>query len=298
MVPITIRLCSVFEIPTRWILCGALVASNLGGFSTSWGDTPNIIESRVWNLTNYHFSSEIILPNIIILIGLILAIVALTLRDTLRQAPYQRAYHASGLKQELTNTFLDRHLFIVGILALAGFIIFQYNWRKYEVTGGAITILLAIIFERRSNRLKTLQSLDLDLYMTLGSIFVLANAVDRSGIGLFLRAFVELTHAAPWAIAISSYFGTAFTEAASWAAAVAPTTFKANSSHAAAWALGGGICAGSSSLITAASAGIILATESKQFHGHAVKFGTYLNFGLIVSIAMLSFYSFYFTFIF
>src|SRR5207253_660858 len=34
MTPILIRLCSKYEVPSRWILCGLLVASNLGGFST------------------------------------------------------------------------------------------------------------------------------------------------------------------------------------------------------------------------------------------------------------------------
>src|ERR1043165_2958408 len=42
MTPIIIRLCASYQIPSRWILSAALVASNLGGFSTRWGDTPNI----------------------------------------------------------------------------------------------------------------------------------------------------------------------------------------------------------------------------------------------------------------
>jgi hypothetical protein len=68
-------------------------------------------------------------------------------------------------------------------------------------------------------------------------------------------------------------------------------------SRAAAWALGAGICAGSSSLITAASAGIILAEESQRFNDpdHAITFQRYLAFGLPFSLFMLLFYAVYFT---
>ena len=36
MTPVIIRLCASYQIPSRWILSAALVASNLGGFSTRW----------------------------------------------------------------------------------------------------------------------------------------------------------------------------------------------------------------------------------------------------------------------
>ena len=113
------------------------------------------------------------------------------------------------------------------------------------------------------------------------------------------------TQAAPWAIAISGYFGTMFTEAASWATAASRQIYglgdtpglEAARSHAAAWALGGGICAGSSSLITAASAGLILAEESSRFKDerHTIAFRNYMPFGLGFSLFMLAFYATYFT---
>src|SRR5438552_1329257 len=108
-----------------------------------------------------------------------------------------------------------------------------------------------------------------------------------------LKSFVQTTNGAPWAVAVSSYFGTTFTEAASWASAVAHTTHELNASHAAAWALGGGICAGSSSLVTAASAGIILVMESRRFKGHEITFRKYMPFGLTASAVMLIFYAAY-----
>jgi Na+/H+ antiporter NhaD/arsenite permease-like protein len=98
-------------------------------------------------------------------------------------------------------------------------------------------------------------------------------------------------------IAITGYLGTMFTEAASWATAVAHQIHGGGfTEHRAAWALGGGICAGSSSIITAASAGIILAEESRRFkEPHAITFRRYLPFGLGFSLFMLVFYSVYFS---
>lgn len=123
--------------------------------------------------------------------------------------------------------------------------------------------------------------------------------------GYTLQQQIVATDGAPWAIAITGYLGTMFTEAASWATAASSRIHALGNtpgleiahSHAAAWALGGGICAGSSSLITAASAGIILAEESSRFKDekHTITFRRYLPFGLAFSLFMLVFYAIYFT---
>ena len=54
------------------VLCACLAASNLGGFSTPWGDTPNVIEAKVWGLQHAHFF-HIIGINL----GMVLILVAL-----------------------------------------------------------------------------------------------------------------------------------------------------------------------------------------------------------------------------
>jgi Na+/H+ antiporter NhaD/arsenite permease-like protein len=297
MIPITIGLCSRYQIPSRWLLSGELVASNLGGFSSSWGDTPNIIEGRVWHLSNSHFIREIVPLNLLLVLVLIFVVALLTRWSfTANSDPVQMAAAFADFKAQEINIFVDRRLLAGGLATLAIFIVVQFQWRHLEIAAGAVTILAAIFFERKSERLKTLQSLEFDLYMVLAAIFVIAKSLDHSWVGEQLMGFVRLTDAQPWAIAISAYVGTSLTEAASWAAAVAEPIYKINPSHAAAWALGGGICAGSSSLVTAASAGIILSTQSRRYPGHEVSFRRYLAFGLPASLAMLAFYVIYFTF--
>ncbi len=294
MVPIIISICVSYELPSRWVLCGALVASNLGGFSTAWGDTPNIIESHIWGLSHAAFLKEILPLNLMVLIGLTAAVVALTRRELRRSGVSatveQTAWSIAGFKAEGSEFVLDRRLLIVGLTTLVGFIIVQFLSRELEIAAGAAAIMCAVAAERKPDRLHTLQSLGLDVYMTLIAVFIIANSISHSLLGSALQSLISETGAATWAIAVASYLGTGLTEAASWASAVAPLTHDANPAHAAAWALGAGICAGSSSLLTAASAGIILWTESRRFDGHAVTFGAYLPFGLSASLAMLAFY--------
>ena len=94
-----------------------------------------------------------------------------------------------------------------------------------------------------------------------------------------------------WAIAVASYVGTLLTEAASWASAATPIVHSQAPTHLAAWALGSGIFAGSSSLVTAASAGIILVQETKNNpEGSKITFGSYVIFGLLFSLFMLGYY--------
>jgi Na+/H+ antiporter NhaD/arsenite permease-like protein len=310
MTPVIIRLCASYQVPSRWILSAALIASNLGGFSTRWGDTPNIIESATWNLKAGDFMREVLPANLIVLAVLIVVATLLTQRGISRRSreagktevPFytlQVAQTAADWKKAKADLSIDKRLLAVGLVLLVFFIVLHVIFTKLAITIGAITIVTAILLERNKHRYHTLTSLGFDVYLAFAAIFVLAGCVSHSWIGATLYHQLIAAKAAPWVIAVTGYFGTTFTEAASWATAVSQSIQQLDSSHAAAWALGGGICAGSSSLVTAASAGIILAEESQRFNDpeHAINFKRYLAFGLPFSLFMLGFYSLYFTFV-
>jgi Na+/H+ antiporter NhaD/arsenite permease-like protein len=307
MTPVIIRLCASYNIPSRWILSAALVASNLGGFSTRWGDTPNIIESKTWGLQAGDFMREVLPANLMVLAALILLATVLTQRGIAKrsraagvaQVPFytlQVAQTAADWKKAKSDLAIDGRLLTIGVGLLLFFILLHVIYPKLDITIGAATIVIAILLERRSERYHSLTSLGFDVYLTFAAIFVLAGCVSHSWIGETLQNLLA-AQTTPWMIALTGYFGTTFTEAASWATAVSEKIQALDPSHAAAWALGGGICAGSSSLVTAASAGIILAEESQRFKDpeHAITFKRYLAFGLPFSLFMLLFYAVYFT---
>ena len=306
MTPVIIRLCASYQIPSRWILSAALVASNLGGFSTRWGDTPNIIESAAWGLQAGDFMREVLPANLLVLAALIIVATVLTQRGVAARAstavkvPFytlQVAQTAADWKKAKSDLAIDTRLLAVGLSLLAFFILFHVIFPPLAIAIGAATIVIAILLERKSERYHSLTSLGFDVYLAFAAIFVLAGCVSHSWIGATLFQQLIAAKAAPWVIATTGYFGTTFTEAASWATAVSHSIQQLDPSHAAAWALGGGICAGSSSLVTAASAGIILAEESQRFNDpeHAITFRRYLAFGLPFSFFMLIFYAVYFT---
>jgi len=315
MTPIIIRLCDSYGVPSRWILCGALVASNLGGFSTRWGDTPNIKQSQVWGLDALDFVIEVMPPNLIVLAVLVLVVHVLTQLSMSRLSASDAAAislktidvakGAAGWQDAQENLEVDRRLLLAGLSTLAAFVVLHVVFDDYKICIGALTILAAVLLDRPRHRFETLKSLGYDVYLAFAAIFVLAGCFEHSWVGDQLRAAIENTRAAPWAIAITGYLGTMFTEAASWATAASDQIYDLGAqagmegarTHAAAWALGGGICAGSSSLVTAASAGIILAEESARFREarHTITFRRYLPFGLAFSLFMLVFYATYFT---
>jgi Na+/H+ antiporter NhaD/arsenite permease-like protein len=310
MTPVIIRLCASYQVPSRWILSAALIASNLGGFSTRWGDTPNIIESATWNLSAGDFMREVFPANLIVIVVLILVATFLTQRGISKrgrqagaaQVPFytlEIAQTAADWKKAKSDLAIDKRLLFTGLILLILFIVLHVIFTELAIAIGAATIVIAVLLERPKERYHTLTSLGFDVYLAFAAIFVLAGCVSHSWIGAMLYNQLIAAKAAPWVIAVTGYFGTTFTEAASWATAVSQSIHQLDASHAAAWALGGGICAGSSSLVTAASAGIILAEESQRFKDpeHAINFRRYLAFGLPFSLFMLGFYSLYFTFV-
>jgi Na+/H+ antiporter NhaD/arsenite permease-like protein len=310
MTPVIIRLCASYNVPSRWILSAALIASNLGGFSTRWGDTPNIIESATWGLQPGDFMKEVLPANLIVLATLIIVATVLTQRGISQrsrqagttQVPFyalQIAQTAADWKRAKADLAIDRRLLTIGLVLLVFFIVLHVTFNKLAIAVGGVTIVVAVLLERKTERYHTLTSLGFDVYLAFAAIFVLAGCVSHSWIGHTLYQQLIAAQAAPWVIAVTGYFGTTFTEAASWATAVSHSIQQLDPSHAAAWALGGGICAGSSSLVTAASAGIILAEESQRFNDpdHAITFKRYLAFGLPFSLFMLVFYATYFTFV-
>src|SRR5689334_15467902 len=133
MTPVIIRLCASYQVPSRWILSAALIASNLGGFSTRWGDTPNIIESATWGLRAGDFMREVLPANLIVIFALVIVATFLTQRSISRQSraagsreiPFytlQVAQTAADWKKAKTDLAIDRRLLTIGFVLLVFFI--------------------------------------------------------------------------------------------------------------------------------------------------------------------------------
>jgi Na+/H+ antiporter NhaD/arsenite permease-like protein len=297
-VTLTTLICRSYKIPVVPALSGALVASNLGGFSTRWGDTPNIVEAQTWGLQHAAFFSQILPINLGVMCLLILFVYAFTKWSIRKQkvesiSKTRTAYSMVEFRAVKRNTAVDKRLLFLGATGMVAAIFGPLLFPVYEVQISACVIAYCVIGDYSEHRTQTLFTLGMETYATLIAIFVLAQVMAHTHIGIEnqLVAILKASHASVPSIIILSYLGTLFTEAASWATAASPIVHSLAGSSRAAWALGAGICAGSSSLITAASAGVLLLRESAANNEDArMTFGKYLFTGLCFSSIMIVYY--------
>jgi Na+/H+ antiporter NhaD/arsenite permease-like protein len=292
--PLIFLICRQYNISPRYIVCGALVASNLGGFSTRWGDTPNIVEAKIWGLTHSNFFLQILPVNLGFIVLLCAFVILLTKYWGNHSGDDEVSDFDSLFTQKRFNdasykTAVDHKLSRVAYTGLIIAIGTSIMYPEYEILGAGAAIIVCILLDPKK-REETLQALGLKTYLVIFSVFILARILSQSGISIYLKEFIA--EGGILSILLSSYVGTMFTEAASWAAAASPLVFAHSQGHAAAWALGGGICAGSSSLLTAATAGILLSQVTQDMsEENQVSFSSYFFFGIGISLLMLIYYA-------
>lgn len=288
-----------YKVPVIPILSGALIASNLGGFSTRWGDTPNIVEAHTWGIGYGVFFREILPINVGILILLILFTILVTQWNIRKNknkdlSSYALVYSTLKFRSVKRNLTINKRLMWVGLTGLVIAVVGPLFFHSYELILSVLAIVISVVLDEKEHRNKSMFVLGIGTYFSLLSIFIIAKVMGQSSIGIGdqIYSMVKNTNGSVLAITISSYFGTLLTEAASWATAAAPIIHSVDASTRSAWALGAGICAGSSSLITAATAGIILLNETKDEEEQArMTFKKYYIFGLTFSGLMLIYYN-------
>jgi Na+/H+ antiporter NhaD/arsenite permease-like protein len=288
-------LCSSYKIPAIPVLGGALVASNLGGFSTRWGDTPNIIEAKTWGLNHAAFFQEIMPINIGLLIILIIYVQFRVSRKNSGSqiSSLHLALRAEEFRESGDNILVNMRLTAIGIVGITIAVIGSMFFPKYELILSALAVIFCVAGDYPNQRSKAMMALGMHTYATLASIFVLAQVMAHTGIGVGDQVISLLgsTDASTWGTVMISCLGTLLTEAASWASAAASLVFNVDPTIRSAWALGAGICAGSSSVITAATAGVILLNETSGNPKESrMTFGNYLSTGLSFSTIMIVYY--------
>lgn len=295
-------LCKSYKIPAIPVLCSALVASNLGGFSTRWGDTPNIVEAMTWNLGHGPFFTQILPINVGLMMVLIIyttfVIKFLQRHNKSNISSSRLAYSMVEFRSRRRNTKLNMRLLWVGLIGLTIAIIGPFISKEYELLFSAAAIIFVVMADYSSHRQETLFTLGIETYGTLLAIFILAQVVADSHIGIQaqITQFLVINHVSTWSVIIASYFGTLLTEAASWASAASTLVHSMDSSTRTAWALGAGICAGSSALVTSATAGILLMKETQHNEIESrVSFMDYLKYGFTFSLVMIVYYVFVLT---
>jgi Na+/H+ antiporter NhaD/arsenite permease-like protein len=301
LTPLFIFMAKRWEVNPTTTLSAMLIASNLGGASMAFGDTPAIIQRQLWGFSPATFAIAMLPRNLIVLAVLVLIASWLTWlpsRNRQRMEWQEWIDMMSRLKtyqeMQLNISYLigDRRQAKIGLFCLIGFILGQFFFPTQALALGSLFLIILISTTPNERRAEAFTALGLEVIIVLLGLFLVGKAVEHT-------PFVEhMTHylaegQSRNGIEIIAYFMTGGISADGAATTLAPIVFKStHGSMISAWALAGGICAGSSIALTSASAGPIINSISKA-SGHELTFRDYAKLGTPFSIIMLVIYIVY-----
>src|SRR5262249_54442919 len=154
---------------------------------------------------------------------------------------------------------------------------------------GCLTLAALVAFIPEHKRADAYTSLGLEAIIVILSLAVVAVAVKQTPLVQWAAEYLR-HHNGEGVIETTPHFVTTGISAAGAAMTLAEVTHRAtHGTMVSAWQLACGICAGSSTLLTAASAGPIINAISRRA-GRELTFKAYARFGLPFSVVMMAIY--------
>jgi Na+/H+ antiporter NhaD/arsenite permease-like protein len=271
-----------------------LIASNLGGASWATGDTPAVIQRQYWGFTPAQFAVAMLPRNLIVLLVLTLfACFVAWLSDKCRKTDWsdtlKRLKARDDIRRQSRYQMANSKDAWIGTLALSAFIFLQFVFPKLSLATGSLVFVALVLLTPSDKRTKAFFALGLDATLVITSLFIVAGAVEQTPFVADLAEWLG-QHRIPGLIEIAAYVLTIAISADGAAATLAPLVHSfSGGTMISAWQLASGICSGSSSLLTSASAGPVLNSISKQANCE-LTYRKYAGFGLAFSFVMLVIY--------
>jgi Na+/H+ antiporter NhaD/arsenite permease-like protein len=176
-------------------------------------------------------------------------------------------------------------LLLLDTLVLFGFISLQFVFPAKGLQLAACALLALILATPEAERGDALMVLGLEPVVVIASLFTIASTVQHTSVFGSFASIVNQTGIGR--IESVSYLMALSISADGAAAALVHAIHDgSHGSLLSAWQLACGICAGSSAMLTSASAGPILYTLAKLF-GNEISFRRYAAFGVPFSLVML-----------
>jgi Na+/H+ antiporter NhaD/arsenite permease-like protein len=290
LAPIAFSLCQRLGIPWIPSLVGLIPASNLGGASAAWGDTPAILQRQVWGFDVSTFAVNM-LPRNLVILGILMVVVAvwtywegrrtgnrwvqeherLRLRDQMLARRTRRA----------SATF-DQYL---GGAGLIGLFCAQMLSPTYALAVSMAILAALLAFRSTGDFVRSTLVLGDEAVLAITALFTISAVIEQSPV-LTMIAETMLTNR-NGGVEVVAFLVTSLISADGAATMLAPVVHaKHNGSLDAAWSLASGICAGSTAFLSSASAGPIL-IEAAKHSGAPLSFRTYAAFGAPFSMVML-----------
>ncbi len=295
LTPLALAVCARYGVYPGVMLSAMLISSNLGGASMAFGDTPAIIQRECWGFTPAQFAVSMLPRNIAILIALTgTACLSTWFPVRMQKTDWREMLRRLKTRDEMARDSrfrigAHRKQALAGAAVLTSFIGLQFFLSHQVLLLASAALLVLVLLTPERNRTEALTVLGLEPVIVIGSLFVIAGAVEHTP---WVRCVTHyLAHKTGLGVIETvAYLLTAGVSADGSAAMLAPLVHQISGGTTfSAWQLASGICAGSSMFLTSASAGPILYAISRLC-GFDLTFRAYARFGLPFSVLMLAMY--------
>lgn len=289
LAPITISLCRRLQIAWVPSLVGLIPASNLGGASAAWGDTPAILQRQVWGFDIATFSANMLPRNLLILALLVVTVAVwsyfanpagqLRAREMFERIRIRDQERARTRRAKLSKEQL------VGAACLLGLFLAQMFEPVYALALSMAILAVLLACRNTSEFVRSTFVLGDEAVLAISALFTLSAVIEHSP----LTAAIVHRSLEPggFGVELVAFLVTSMISADGAAAMLASLVHaKHEGAMDAAWSLASGICAGSTALLTSASAGPVLIEATKR-SGELLTFRTYAAFGVPFSVVML-----------
>jgi Na+/H+ antiporter NhaD/arsenite permease-like protein len=298
--PVTLFLAAGLGMNPMPLIISEILGSNIGGTATLIGDPPNILIGSAAGLDFNAF-----LLNLAPLMAILLVAYLVAARWLFRQLLVADAERSQTLlnldeRRMISDPGLLRRSLVVLGLTLVGFVL--HGPLNYEPATVALTGAVVLMLVTRQDPREVLREVEWPTLFFFIGLFMLVTGLIEVGV---VRGAADLVaRLTGGALGSTSFLVLWFSGAASavidnipYAATMTPLVQQLHAGHGAGadvlwWALAIGTDLGGNATIIGASANVVLAALSER-EGHRISFGTYLRYGLPVTVAMLLLSSLY-----
>ena len=290
--PITLFLAARLGVSPLPFIVAEILASNIGGASTLIGDPPNLLIGSAADLDFVAFLFNMA-PLAAIILVLFLISARWLFREHLHIDPAMRdALFALDEREMISDPVLLRRSLVVLGLTLLGFLL--HGPLGYEPATIALTGALVLMLVAREEPHDVLREVEWPtLFFFIGLFMLVAGVIEIGLVEAVASAIVTVTGGALAPMAVLLLWGSAILSGIidniPYTATMIPVVAQlseGSDTNVLWWALAIGADFGGNATIIGASANVILASLAER-EGHPVRFGTYLRYGLPVTIGSM-----------
>lgn len=287
--PVTFFIASRLQMNPVPFLIAEILASNIGGTATLIGDPPNIMVGSAAGLDFMDFLTNMAPVSILIFVAF-LATCKLLFAKQMRVNDDLKAALMEIRDEELIT---DKHLLMKGLfvlgLTITGFLV--HGFLGLEAATVALSGAVTLMIVGKQNPHHILPEIEwATLFFFIGLFMVVSGIVHAGVIDALAQTALDLTKGN---LALTSMFilwfsavGSGIVDNIPFTATMIPFVKELGNSMDTTplwWSLALGACLGGNATLIGASANVIVANLAAK-SGFPISFGSYLKYGLVISV--------------